>query len=90
MKYWQSGSGGSLLSNFLTSGAQVFISGDLRYHDAREVEASNLGLIDIGHFSSEHLIVEILAERLNTILAESDIPLTVRACELETDPFTIL
>jgi dinuclear metal center YbgI/SA1388 family protein len=85
-----SGSGTSLLSNFFTSGAQVFISGDLRYHDARDAEASNLGLIDIGHFSSEHLIVDVLAERLAGIFADSKMNLTVKACDLEKDPFTVL
>jgi len=85
-----SGSGASLLANFFASGAQVFISGDLRYHDARAVEASNLGLIDIGHFPSEHLIVDVLAERLASIFADSKINLTVKACDIEKDPFTVL
>ncbi len=60
-----SGSGSGLMKDFFSSGAQVFISGDLRYHDAREVEALNLGLIDMGHFASEYLAIEILAKRLD-------------------------
>ena len=84
------GSGASLLANFFASGAQVFISGDLRYHDARAVEAYNLGLIDIGHFPSEHLIVDVLAERLASIFADSKINLTVKAYGIEKDPFTVL
>ncbi len=85
-----SGSGASLLADFFASGAQVFISGDLRYHDAREVEASNLGLLDIGHFPSEHLIVQVLTERLAGIFADSKMNLTVKACDLEKDPFSVL
>jgi dinuclear metal center YbgI/SA1388 family protein len=85
-----SGSGASLLSNFFASGAQVFVSGDLRYHDARDVEASNLGLIDIGHFASEHLIVKEMTERLSGLLAEFQMNATVKACDIETDPFTAL
>jgi len=84
------GSGSSLMNDFFSSGAQVFISGDLRYHDARAVEAANLGLIDIGHFASEHLIVDVLAERLNKILSETGVDVGVEACRLENDPFVIL
>ncbi len=84
------GSGSSLINNFFSSGSQVYISGDLRYHDARAVEAANLGLIDIGHFASEHLIVEVLAERLQEVLVESEFDVKVEACKLEKDPFVIL
>ena len=84
------GSGAGLLAKFFESGAQAFISGDLRYHDARDVESSNLGLVDIGHFSSEHLIVQVLAERLRSLLAESRMNVEVDACDLERDPFTVL
>lgn len=85
-----SGSGAGLLADFFASGAQVFISGDLGYHDARDVEASNLGLIDIGHFASEHLIVRELADKLAGIFAASKMNSTVKACEIERDPFTVL
>jgi len=85
-----SGSGASLLAKFLESGAQAFISGDLRYHDARDVEASNLGMVDIGHFSSEHLFVEVLADRLSHLLTELEMDVGVDACDLEQDPFKVL
>ena len=85
-----SGSGTSLLADFFTSGAQVFVSGDLRYHDARDAEFAGLGLIDIGHFHSEHFIVEALAKRLAGIFSDSEMNLTVKACDLEKDPFTVL
>jgi putative NIF3 family GTP cyclohydrolase 1 type 2 len=85
-----SGSGSSLMADFFASGAQVFISGDLRYHDARDVEALNLGLIDIGHFYSEHLMVDVLAVRLAGIFADSKMNIAVKACDIEKDPFTVL
>ena len=81
------GSGSSLLETFFASGAQVYISGDMRYHDARDVEAAHLGVIDIGHFSSECFIAEELAARLGTIFVETGMEVTVDACELEKDPF---
>lgn len=84
------GSGSSMMGSFFSSGAEVYVSGDLRYHDAREAEAQNKGLIDIGHFASEHLIVKSLADRLKTILEKTGTDVRVEACETENDPFKIL
>ena len=84
------GSGSSLMKVFLASNAQVFISGDLHYHDAKDVQTAKKGLIDIGHFASEHLIVDVLAQRLSRLLTEKDLNVTVTACGLETNPFVSL
>ena len=85
-----SGSGSRLMNDFFSSGAQVFISGDLRYHDAREAEAANLALIDIGHFASEALVLEMLAERLNKELSANGLDVKIEAYRLENDPFIIV
>lgn len=85
-----SGSGSGLLADFFASGAQVYVSGDLKYHDARDVEAANLGIIDIGHFSSEKLIIHALSERLKEILPARGFEVNVVACDLEKDPFLVL
>lgn len=85
-----SGSGSSLMQTFISSGAQVYISGDIRYHDARDAECANRGIIDIGHFPSEHLMVEALAHQLEKILDRENIKIKVEACNIEKDPFIIL
>lgn len=79
------GSGSSLVRRFLRSDADVFVSGDLHYHDARDAEQAGKGLIDIGHFASEHLIVPHLTHRLGEALADRGVQ--VEACTLEKDPF---
>jgi putative NIF3 family GTP cyclohydrolase 1 type 2 len=85
-----SGSGSSLISQFVASEAQVYVSGDLGYHDAKTAEALNLGLIDIGHFASEHLIVDVLTRRLKQVLSETGIDIKVEAYKLEHEPFMVL
>jgi len=85
-----SGSGSGLLGHFYSSDAQVYISGDLRYHDARDAEAQNRGLIDIGHFASEHIILEALTEQLQMRSNQADLDVDVKACGLEKDPFMII
>ncbi len=81
------GSGSGQIENFFSSGADVFISGDLKYHDARAVEEAGVGLIDVGHFASEHLIVEVLAETLQNHFIEIGVDVNVEACKIEKDPF---
>ncbi|MGD8764226.1 MAG: Nif3-like dinuclear metal center hexameric protein [Desulfobacteraceae bacterium] len=84
------GSGSEVLKSFFASGAQVYISGDLKYHDARDIEAAGLGIIDIGHFASEHIVVAELAKRLETILVQRRLEVDVFACEIEEDPFVMI
>ncbi len=82
-----SGSGGSLIEQFLDSSADVFITGDVRYHDAREIEAHGRGVIDIGHFESEHIIVRRLVQRLGDRLAKQGFRAVVQASTCEETPF---
>lgn len=53
-----SGSGGSLVSDALASGAQAYICGDLTYHQF--FAEKDFILLDIGHFESEIDIVDKL------------------------------
>ena len=85
-----SGSGSSLMQAFLSSEAQVYISGDIHYHDAREAESINRAIIDIGHFPSEHLMIDALALQLKNIISKSGIDVEIAACTIERDPFRIL
>lgn len=82
-----SGSGKSLLADFLASDAQVFVSGDLGYHDGRHVEDSGRALIDIGHFASEHLVVRGLVALLRENLSDRGYSVQVEPYEEERDCF---
>jgi dinuclear metal center YbgI/SA1388 family protein len=85
-----SGSGSSLMETFLASNAQVYISGDIHFHDARDAESADRAIIDIGHFASEHLMVEALAQQIAKTLTAEGIKAAIRACTIEQDPFSIL
>ncbi len=75
------------MKNFFSSNATVYISGDLGYHNARDIQAAGRGLVDIGHFASEHLIVASLRQRLTEILGQKGFDVEVRASGCEYDPF---
>lgn len=85
-----SGSGGGLLPQFLASRAQVFVTGDIKYHQAREIELAGKALIDIGHFASEHIFIDPLVERLRSLLPAGEQGCQIEACLMENDPFGIL
>jgi dinuclear metal center YbgI/SA1388 family protein len=82
-----SGSGSGLMRHFYSSGAQVYISGDIGYHDARDIECANLGLVDIGHFASEQLIVDPVVKRLHEMAIFRKMDLSIKGCTTEKDPF---
>lgn len=47
------GSGSSLMEEVMASGAELFITGDVKYHQARTAEEKGLSILDVGHFSPE-------------------------------------
>ncbi|MFH0842599.1 MAG: Nif3-like dinuclear metal center hexameric protein [Bacteroidota bacterium] len=53
------GAGGSLINDALASGADAFVTADIRYHSFFEA-GNKMIIIDIGHYESEKFSVEIL------------------------------
>jgi len=58
------GSGGDFISNAKIRGADVFITGDLSYHDAIDAAGLGLAVIDAGHFATEKIMVSEVSKFL--------------------------
>ncbi len=58
------GSGASMIKDVT---ADLFLTGDIKYHDAMEAKALGLNMIDIGHYESERFFGEILAPYLKNL-----------------------
>jgi dinuclear metal center YbgI/SA1388 family protein len=84
------GSGGSLMGKVLASGAEVFITGDMKYHDARLAEENGLAVIDIGHFASEKLVLEPFGDFLRSKAKCEGVELEVFISTSEKDPFKVI
>lgn len=82
-----SGSGGSLTTQFLGSGMDVYITGDLKYHEARDIEAYGKSAVDVGHFSSESIAVELLKKRLGKMFDAEKYEIVINTYDQEQDPF---
>ena len=57
-----SGSGAEFIKDLEQIGIDVFITGDLKHHQA--LNANNMSIIDLGHFHSERFVVEIFQKIL--------------------------
>ncbi|MBK7128955.1 MAG: Nif3-like dinuclear metal center hexameric protein [Crocinitomicaceae bacterium] len=58
---WCGGSGSFLLGAAKSVKADIFITGDYKYHDFFDAE-NQIVIADIGHFESEQFTIELLAE----------------------------
>jgi dinuclear metal center YbgI/SA1388 family protein len=76
------GAGGELLADAVRARADVFLSGELRFHDYLSAQAQGVGLLLPGHYATERCGVEDLARRLG---GQFD-GVEVWASERETDP----
>ncbi|SRR6266568_116993 len=85
-----SGSGASLLHEAVRAGADLLVTGDVKYHEARDAEDLGIALIDAGHFPTEIIMVNEIAERLGLALVTAGYTdCQVEACRTEMDPFRI-
>jgi len=84
------GSGGSLIPDFLTSGADLYVTGDIKYHDARLIEARGRALIDVGHFASEIIAKDLLSRRMRQAASYAGHDLEIKGFNQEADPFAIV
>jgi dinuclear metal center YbgI/SA1388 family protein len=81
------GSGASLLESAARKGADLFVTGDLKYHDAREAQEAGMVVFDVGHYAPERYGLEKFGVTL-----ESEIKATGAEVEIiyaqEKDPFS--
>lgn len=76
------GAGGEMLSDAVEARADVFLSGEVRFHDYLHARAEGMALVLPGHYASERCGIEDLAQRLRAQFPQ----LHVWASERETDP----
>jgi dinuclear metal center YbgI/SA1388 family protein len=80
------GAAGEFLGDAVKAGADVFLTGEMRFHDYLSAEAQGIALILPGHYASERPAVEELAGRIQNEFAG----VTVWPSRTESDPVTWL
>ncbi|MDW7650637.1 MAG: Nif3-like dinuclear metal center hexameric protein [Bacillota bacterium] len=84
------GSGGDLIHAASFAGADVLVTGDLKYHEACDCSSLGMALIDAGHDATERVIVPVLTNYLKTKLAENGYNTPVEPSALETAPWNVV
>ncbi len=59
-----SGAGAEFVAKAAFKGADVYLTGDVKYHDAQRAVQQGINVIDAGHFGTEFPVVEVLADYL--------------------------
>ncbi len=78
------GSGSDLLPTALSAKADVFVTADVRYHTFHA--AGDLALVDAGHWETEQVILEPLADRLRRAAKQKKQRLEVLVTQYSTNP----
>lgn len=59
-----SGSGADFIKDAYYKGADLYLTGDVKYHEAQLAEELGISLIDFGHYGSEKFVKELLFKKL--------------------------
>lgn len=59
-----SGAGAEFIGKAAFMGADAYVTGDVKYHEAQSAKDAGIHLIDAGHFPTEFPVVAALAEKL--------------------------
>ncbi len=68
-----SGSGGDLLYCAYNAGADVYITSEIKHHEAQLALELGINLIDAGHFETENIICDFMADYLGEAFPELEI-----------------
>ncbi|MFM6971090.1 MAG: Nif3-like dinuclear metal center hexameric protein, partial [Rhodoluna sp.] len=81
------GAGDSFIDAAIDSGADVYVTSDLRHHptqEAREkIGPEGMALVDVSHWASEWLWLEVAAEQLENLFPNVQFVVS----QLRTDPW---
>ena len=85
-----SGAGADFIGKAAFKGADVYLTGDVKYHDAQKAVQQGINVIDAGHFATEFPVVKVLADYLRQESREMKKTLEVVTDTVSRDYFTNL
>ncbi len=79
------GSGAEFIGLAKVKNADVYITGDLKYHDAQRAAENNLWVMDAGHYGTEKMVAQLLQHTIKK--AFPDAPIVSYLSEAQKDFF---
>jgi dinuclear metal center YbgI/SA1388 family protein len=83
------GAGMSFIGDVAKTSADVFLTGDLRYHEVLEHKHLGMSLVDVGHFESEVIYAPALKSVLDEIIKDQEYDVVVSVSDSERPIFEI-
>ena len=81
------GAGADLAAMAASSGCQLFITGDVKYHEALDALQDGMCLLDAGHYGTEKFFAEEMKKLLDKKLGDK---VQITASGISMEPFQIL
>lgn len=75
------GAGAEFMAEAQQQGADVYISGDFKYHEAQSAREMGLAVIDAGHFGTEAVVMAPFVEKLAQTMPEVSFLLSERMAD---------
>jgi dinuclear metal center YbgI/SA1388 family protein len=82
------GSGSGSIDAAKASGADVYITGDIKYHDALKAIEMGLAVLDAGHYATEKIAVPALAKAVKDGLDARGLGVEVLVSSAQKEPWT--
>lgn len=79
------GAGADLIPVAAAAGADVFLTGDVKYHEAQRARQLHLNLVDAGHFATENLMRQGLKKALERRFEEKNYEVALTLSTVESD-----
>ncbi len=81
------GSGASMINDAAQAGADVLITGDVKYHEAQQAIDKGIIVIDGGHYGTEQPVVQVVSAYLRQAAALAGEQLIIDSDPVNTDVF---
>jgi dinuclear metal center YbgI/SA1388 family protein len=82
------GSGGDLLGQVMSQGAQVYLTGEVRHHQVPPGLGEGFAILEVGHFASEVVFMEPWAQQVRDLVKEAGLTVQVEVAAAQTAPFS--
>lgn len=82
---WCTGAGAEFLDLAVDAGCDLFLTGDVKYHTAQYARELGMNLLDCGHYGTEHIFCENMANKLSRLYN-----IDILQSRVNLNPFTLL
>ena len=84
------GAGAEFIDTAVRRSADVYLTGDVKYHEAQRAAEQGMHLIDAGHFGTERPVLPVLADLLRAELAAEHGTVEILVTETQCDVFDVI